>query len=236
MYQRDYMLRLIEQMTEALATRLLHLRKQNKHEEAMLWIDEQLLKLFLPKSRLLLSVSEEHCRKVMSVNGVPEADKMYAAALLLQHQADLYGDTGQLDNQYEAWRKSLYLFLSAAEEGYNPSGITVQSIRELAETLKRSGIALPAATDTMLFHYFVRNDRYDAAEDVLYRLPGKGAENWYSLGMNFYSQLSGYTDAQLLKGNLAREEVDAGQREWIQTYQHTNAPLEAHRHLREDEE
>ncbi|MFD2613096.1 DUF6483 family protein [Paenibacillus gansuensis] len=218
LYKRDYLMRLIEQMTEVLGTRLLQLRQEKKQKEGLELIDEQLTKLYLPKSKLLHSVSEEHLLNMFSVNGVPESDKMAAAGLLLRHQADIYKDMEIEADRANGLRKALFLLLAAKREGFDPDGLTGREISGLLKEMNADKADLPALTELFLMDYYTGEGRYDAAENLLYRLPHKLDSGVYEVGKRFYDTLFQLDDQQLMEGNFSREEAEDGWKEWQQKY------------------
>ncbi len=101
MFQRDYFMRMIEQMTEAVG-QIMNLRQSRKHEEALLFIDELLDKRFRLSSKLIRSLSDEDLMKVMTTNGILEADHLQAIAILMKQEAELYSELGRKDESFFA--------------------------------------------------------------------------------------------------------------------------------------
>ena len=69
MFQRDYFMRMIEQMTEVLG-QVLKLRREQKQVDALQLIDELLDQRFRLSSKLIRSLSDEDLMKVMTTNGI----------------------------------------------------------------------------------------------------------------------------------------------------------------------
>ena len=86
MYQRDYLMRLLEEMTTVLG-RVMGMRQQNKITEALWEIDELLQRLFRLNGKLIGTLSPKDLIQMCTFNGVLETEKLQAIAVLLKEQA-----------------------------------------------------------------------------------------------------------------------------------------------------
>lgn len=207
MFQRDYFMRMIEQMTEAVG-QILQLRRERKHEEALLLIDDLLEKKFRLSSKLIRSLSDGDLIKMMSTNGILETDQLQAIALLLKQEALVSADLGREDDAFAANVKALQLFLRLSLAGAEPTlADPREQAAELMETLRPYELPVPAKR--LLVEWHVEEGRYAEAENVLYELLEEQAI-WSEEAAEIYRGMLRQTDERLIAGGLPREEVEQG--------------------------
>ncbi|WJH34043.1 hypothetical protein N6H14_29450 [Paenibacillus sp. CC-CFT747] len=85
MYQRDYILRMIEQITTAIAT-ISGLRKEQKQQQAFDLLEELLNRHFRLNSKLLTSLSERDIIGILQKDGVVESEKVLILAAMLKEE------------------------------------------------------------------------------------------------------------------------------------------------------
>ena len=217
MYRRDYLVRMIEQMTEAMG-QLMGLKRERKREEAGQTIDELFSRLFRLNSKLVNSLSEQDLIRLLSTNGVPETEKLKIVAALLQEEADLLEDEAKErigeahEPPPEIYRKrlrALGLYLYADFYGADTQYINQhEAIAKLLVQLQ--SYELPSSTKLQLWNYFESSGHYARAEDTLFELLETEDDELIERGVQFYNRLLEKTDAELAAGHLPREEVEAG--------------------------
>ncbi|QAY66892.1 DUF6483 family protein [Paenibacillus protaetiae] len=206
MFQRDFFMRMIEQMTEA-AGQIMQLRKEQKQAEAIQLIDDLLDKDFGLSSKLLRSLSDEDLVAVMTTNGVVQTDQLQAIALLFKQQGELYEDLGQENEAYTRELQALQLFMRLTLLDA-PTAIA-DSAKEAGELLdKLSDYELPIQTRMLEAEWHEATGRYDLAENTLYELLEDEGIDWQVIG-SFYSRIRLIDDDTLEEGGLPRDEVDA---------------------------
>ncbi|MGF7048344.1 tetratricopeptide (TPR) repeat protein [Paenibacillus sp. DS2015] len=207
MFRKDYILRIVEDMTQMVA-KVFALRQERKFTEALWEIDELMGKDFRFNSRLLNSLSKEDLIDMFRFRDTLESDKMQGVALLLEEEGKIYTDMGESDEGMTRFMKSLHLFLYADDYGANRELFDLpQQIERLLERIKE--YRLPAATDQLLFVYLDKQGKYAEAENVLYRLLDQG-EIDPAKGISFYERLMQEEDQRLELGRLPRAEVVEG--------------------------
>ncbi|MDQ6420085.1 DUF6483 family protein [Paenibacillus sp. LHD-117] len=207
MFQRDYFMRMIAQMTEAIG-QIMNLRRERKQEEALLVIDELLDKQFRLSSKLIRSLSDDDLMKVMSTNGHPDTDQLQAIALLLKQEGLLNAELGREAESFAGYVKSLKLFLRLSILGAEPTLVEPEGeIRDLLDTLRPYELPVPVKRLLMAWHE--AEGRYAGVEDVMYELiedmampAGEAAE--------IYERLLKLEDVELEAGGLPREEILQG--------------------------
>jgi len=68
-----------------------------------------------------------------------------------------------------------------------------------------------------LFEYYEMSGQYSRAEDILFEMIEDEVEGIDKKGIKFYERLQKFSDEELFKGNLSREEVDESLLEIIKT-------------------
>ncbi|WP_409346961.1 DUF6483 family protein [Paenibacillus sp. MBLB4367] len=216
MYSRDYLVRMIEQMTQSLG-QLMGLKVERKEAQALLTINELWGKWFRLNSRLAGSLSEKDLIAMLSVNGNIEPVPLQMAGVLLKEEGDFYELQGQRDESYRRRLKSLQLLLAASENGAEKEPIDGGvHIGELLAALRR--YQLPAEACERLWRHFEKEGQFAKAEDLLHEwLESAAAAGDRELaseaekqGISFYERLLAMDDDDLQAGSLPREEVLEG--------------------------
>jgi len=207
MFQRDYLVRLIEEMTSVLG-KVMGLRLDNKLIEAESEIDELMQRKFRLRGPLLQSLSAEDLIKMFTFNGVLESDRLQGVALLMKQQA-MIEDSNQNHGQAVQLRiKALHLLAYASTQGYPVKWVkTIDEIRGLEAELQ--DVYLSNALHRLLWEHYAGIRSYAKAEDHLFHLYHRDPEI-LTEGRAFYNRLLEQTDEDLEEGGLPREEVLQG--------------------------
>ncbi|MBB3108518.1 hypothetical protein FHS18_000546 [Paenibacillus phyllosphaerae] len=207
MFQRDYFMRMIEQIGEVSGV-LLGLRKEKKQQEALQFIDEQLDKLFRMNGKLIRSLSDTDLIKMMSRNGVVETANVQSIALLLKEEGDLHEEMEDPEAAYASRLKSLHLFARMALLDAQPLvKPAAEMTMELLQTLRQ--YELPSQTKLLMAEFYEGERRYDKAEDMNYELMEDGVLPAEEMG-EFYRRLLLLPEDILTAGGLPRDEVSDG--------------------------
>ncbi|MFB9331015.1 DUF6483 family protein [Paenibacillus aurantiacus] len=206
MFQRDYFMRMIEQIGEVSGV-LLGLRREKKQEEALQIIDEQLDKLFRMNGKLIRSLSDTDLIRMMSRSGVVETANVQGIALLLKEEGQLHEELEDEEAAYASRLKSLHLFARMALLDAPPLAKPAsEEAEELVALL--APYELPPATKKLLAEFYEAHSRFDKAEDVHYELMEDG-ELPRSETEAFYRRLLLLPEDTLRSGGVTREEVGA---------------------------
>ncbi len=210
MVNRDYILRLAEQIGRELAI-VLHLRKRNQYEDALITIDDLLFHKVGLTSGFINSLSEEMLVRALSPLDQLNVEACIWIASLLKAEGEIYDAKKDSNASYYRYMKALYLFIEALQREYFPEDSAFYlDIKELIDKL--AAYELPASIQIQLFHYYERIGLYAQAENVLFdRL--EAASPPHSLieqGCAFYERLLKKSDFDLGAGNLSREEIYEG--------------------------
>lgn len=210
MFQRDYILRMIEMLTHVMA-RLMKMKSQEKFREALLRLEEFYGKLMLPKASLLLKMPDRELLNLLSVNGEHDLDKISSLGLLLKEEGRVHEELGQHEQSSARFNKALFLFLTSVRLGADVPGIDLhKGIGELRRMLRTYRITPDNLT--LLIEYQVEQRRYADAEDVLFELLESvpQPELFIPLGEMLFGRLLELTDEELEAGRLPRAEAEQG--------------------------
>lgn len=211
MFRRDYIVRMIEDMT-AMVAKVLTLKQDKKTTEALWEVDELLMRHFRLNSRLLNSLSVEDIIDMFRLGAVLEADKLQGVARLLKEEGGIYTAKGERDEALFRAMRSLHLFLYADLHGADRELMNMTD--EINELLKEVELyRLPAKTERLLLAYHESAGSYANAENSLYRLWEQG-EPVAEEGREFYERLLLASPERLAEGGLPLEEVEQGREEW----------------------
>lgn len=207
MFQRDYILRMIEQITQIIATQIFRLKKEDKQQEILTVIDELYARLSLPQSKLIDLLSLEQLISMLSVNDEPDPLKISVVADLLQEEGEAYLQLQDESRGYSKLVKSLSLRLYLHE--LNESSEVAEPIEDTLEQLKPYDLSPDVTLSVM--RYFGRTQRFDRAEDVVFHALDVGGEvgRLSAQAVLFFSSLLAHDDKLLKEGRLPRSEVEA---------------------------
>ena len=210
MMNKDYILRIAERFGRALAI-ILRLRKSNKFEEALIFIDDIFLQTTGFTASFVHSASEEMLLQLLSPLGILNVQKCAWIALLLKEEGDIYVELGNEDESYFRYLKSLHFFLEVAKQEDAAGDIDIASAIDY-DLRALEAFDLPQETYTRLFSYFVAVGQYIRAKETLNEAV-KESDNPVDPGIieqgkAFYKKLRGRSDEDLRMSGFTRREVD----------------------------
>jgi len=210
MIRSDYIIRLIEEFTEALA-RIRALKKEGKFGQAGLLTEEEFKKITGIDSAALLKLSETEllAKLIQGDSGHSVREKIFFLTTLLMEAGDIAAAEGREDESRACYLKGLHLLLDSLARG---------EAAELPEFVPKVDLFvgalddLPIPTAALLMEHYERTGQFAKAEDSLFDILDAEPANVAALefGISFYDRLLGHADPQLNDGNLPRTEVNAG--------------------------
>ncbi len=215
MIKRDYVLRLVEQLGQAVA-QILKFRQRGQYEAALGVIDRisrQFSGLGVD-SLARLSANELSALLTFDQPAETACEKCVSLAALLKQQGAIAAEQGHTEASVDCGFKALHLLLLAHTIG---SRITlpdyVPKVADLVAELDTCTI--PTSTNLLLMQYYEQEGAYARAEDTLFEMlaaePGNG--ELVEVGLSFYERLSQQTEKALAAGNFTRAEIEAGRAE-----------------------
>lgn len=207
---KDFILRLAERMGRELAI-ILGLCKRELHQEALIYIDDLLLRVSGLTSRSINLLPEDMLLKTLSPLGNLNVEACLWIAIMLKAEGRIYEDQENTNESYYRYLKSLYLFLTALQ--YHPIEDHMQFSTHITEILvKLVDYELPNNLKKLLFWYYEYHGEYGKAEDILFELleTYPADQGIRAQGLAFYERLLAKSDADLQAGHFSRQEVHEG--------------------------
>ncbi|HBP63644.1 MAG TPA: hypothetical protein DD730_05100 [Desulfosporosinus sp.] len=207
MFQKDYIMRMIEQFTTALAT-IIGLKSADKIEEQQLVVNKALYDFTGLSEAAMETLSYKDL--ISLVSGFKEINpvKCYIMAELMKEKADVYERLGETDQAYNLYLKSFNIYVEVVL--LNKSSELEPNYKTIDQTIhKITQFPLPYETQKLRLYYYEQTMKYDKAEDILFELLAEGGDKKTVLaeGNAFYERLLKKKPEELKKGNLPIDEV-----------------------------
>lgn len=211
MFDRDYFMRMINQMSVAFGA-LMGLKQQGKHEEALQLIDDFLSKELRLRARLALGLSDADLIQMFSSGGRSDAEAIGAIGAFLQEEGDVLADMGRDSESLPRLEKALRLIGYVLRTHGPVEGLDLERRMERLAAgpafAEGSPQTLRAAWQWQEFA-----GRYADAENSFYDLFDTGDAEPEE-GRDFYARLEALGDEELRQGGLVRDELREGMRQW----------------------
>ncbi len=211
MIRRDYLMRMVQELTQALA-RILFLKKAQDYPQALQEIERVLSRFWnLTPDQIQNFSLEEWIAQCRQEEG-PMGDKLIALADLFREASELSRIEGNPIGSCRSAGLSLGLYLEAiATPGTIISLAFLEKIDDLAGQTGDS--RLPGAVLKRLLSYYETRGLLAKAEDVLFEWLDTGDPEAHTGGLDFYDRLAARSDNELEQGGLPRGEVAEGREE-----------------------
>ena len=212
MFRRDYVLRLVERLVQAL-TRVRDQTDAGDYAAAGESLDSAFLELMGAGADEICRHSDTELLARLTQEGPTQSlpDKTRLLVALLQQAGVLYAAENRELQSRACWLKALNLLLTLQMD--DPDSELAQFIPtiDLLRDQLREG-PIPPSTLAALWRHYERIGAYARAEDILFILLEEQPDNpaLISEAKLFYERLLRQSDTALEEGNLPREEVKEG--------------------------
>jgi len=204
MFQRDYFMRMIGQMTQALG-QVMGMRDRKEHLQALAIVDELLDREFRLNSRLVDTLTDQELVGMLTTAGVIDHGSLQAIARLLREKGEIYAERGETEASYAAHLKALHLFLRGGL--VDPEPATAEPALEIARLQELlDAYELPEETKRLLMAWQEQEGRFDLAENLLHELLEDGLLT-HPEAERFYDRLLDVPEERLERGGLSLSEV-----------------------------
>jgi hypothetical protein len=206
MYQRDYLMRQIEQAARALAA-IMKKALGGEPDQALVMFDQAYQPLLGVSARVVSTLTDEQLVSLLTSGSTPDLRRVASVLEVIKTEADVHERAGNQQAAAIRYRRALSL------AGYLASRTEDLLDTELAGDVvaRTSGAALTPSQRLALARVLESLGRYADAEDVLFEaiddLPAD--TGLVDAGIAFYQRLLALQDADLETGGLPREEVKA---------------------------
>lgn len=211
MFRRDYFMRLVEEAT-AVLSQVLKLNQNRDYAEALIVTNDSLRRLTGLSSEALLRLDADDLVAQLALRDeLGWIETCLTVVTVLDQEGDVCALQGREEAAYGRHLKALQLLLAVQTQ--HPQ-IDLPEVVPDVETLlsKVDDIIWPEALCAVLLIYFEQQADYAGAEDMIFswREMHPTSPAPIETGLAFYERLLEKSDAELLAGNLPRDEVEAG--------------------------
>lgn len=209
MFSEDYILRMIQMATAAMA-RIFGLRTAGRYTEALQAIDQALEQLLGLRAGLIKNLDDSSLLASLTAGEELDTDRLYLVADLIKEEGDVYAARQDARESSLSYLRALNFYLEVALNGgaaeLPPPN---EKIAALVETL--SNQPLPVETLLALFTYYEEAGEYARVEQTLSRLVQKPEIREQALIelSDYYRRLLEKPEAELAAGGLSRSGIKA---------------------------
>ena len=217
MAQRDYLLRMVEEMTRALAQIIYH-KEIKDYQAAHDLIEEQCKQARGMGSGFIRSLPDETLLSMLTTLGELDEEKCWLLALLLKAEGDLFAEEHDENRSFYSYLKACNLFLETLHTRHASKNFEkVDEIEELVKHL--AGYELPLRTCQLLFWYFDSTGQYAQAETMLFEsmdtiaagnVAYEERASMLEKGEAFYARLSAEQAEALESDHFSSTRISAG--------------------------
>lgn len=208
MFERDYIMRQIEQLASVLV-RIFKLKDGRHFEEAEIEISKTGKLLLGFELELLRDMSPASIIELFKRNDNVSSGKYIIAAELFKEQGEIDELQEKPGESYTAYLKATILFLEGIIESkeYHTKGY-FDKVFFLLKKIKPD--VLSVTSKSKLFKFYQLTNKYAEAENVLYNLIDLRKPGIVEEGIAFYTNLLAKSEDELNEGELPKEEVEEG--------------------------
>jgi tetratricopeptide (TPR) repeat protein len=204
MYQRDYLMRQIEQAARVLAS-IMKVALGGKPDEALAMFDHAYQPLLGVSQRVVSTLTDEQLISLLTSGSMPDLRRVASVLEVVKSEADIHAQAGNQQAAAARYRRALSLagYLAGRSEELLDSELAGEVVE------RTSGRALTPSQRLALARVLESLGRYADAEDTLFEaiddLPAE--TSLVDAGIAFYQRLLALQDADLETGGLPRDEV-----------------------------
>lgn len=133
--ERDYIMRLVQQLTQAVA-RILRLRELEKYDQAQLELEQACSELLGMSRELLLTLDAATAAQLLG-----HEERIKIAARLLQEEGELLERQSRLPEARDCRQRALEFYLEALHVSKNVEGASLAAIAELCTKVSKAELA-----------------------------------------------------------------------------------------------
>jgi hypothetical protein len=212
MYQRDYLMRQIEQAARVLAA-IMKMALGGKPDEALRMFDQAYQPLLGVSQRVVSTLTDEQLISLLTSGSTPDVRRVASVLEVVKGEADVHALAG--NQQAAATRYRRALALAGYLAGRSDDLLDGKLAAEVVE--RTDGMALSTGQRLARTRVLESLGRYADAEDGLFELiddlPAETGP--VDAGIALYQRLLALQDADLEAGGLPREEVKASMAELL---------------------
>jgi hypothetical protein len=205
MMQRDFLMRMVQELVDALL-RAGALKRRKEYAAALQTIDDILSRLSGPDSG---DLAFARLLDLSAQAGASAREHMTTIADLLSERGELLELQGRAPEAIPSHALALGLYLETMVTGH-VSMEQLEKVERLISVVPPVAMAAPILQ--RLLGYYEARSMFARGEDLLFDWLERGEENSKAVITSFYDRLAARTDAELSAGDLPRAEVEEGRR------------------------
>ncbi len=224
MFQRDYLMRQIEQAARALAA-IVKKALGGDPGEALGMFDQAYQPLLGVSARVVSTLTDEQLISLLTSGSMPDLRRVASVLEVVRTEADVHAQAGNEPAAAVRYRRALSLAAHLA--GRSDDLLDAKLAADLVA--RTGGMALSAAQRLGLARVQEALGRYADAEDALFEAIDDEPEDpgLVDDGIAFYQRLLAREDAGLEAGGLPRDEVKSGLAELLRRHVPAEDPADA---------
>jgi len=206
MYQRDYLMRQIEQAARAVAV-ILKKALGGHPGEALGMFDEAYQPLLGISSRVISTLTDEQLVSLLTSGSSPDLRRVASVLEVVKAEADVHAMRGDEKAAATRYRRALSLagYLASRSDRLLDGKLATELVERADE------LSLPDEQRLGLARVLEALGRYADAEDQLFEaIDAEPNAGRIDAGILFYQRLLAKEDGELEAGGLPRDEVKAG--------------------------
>jgi hypothetical protein len=208
MIQKDFIMRMIEQMGKMIAKALLN-KEEGNTEEAIKEIDNSFSNLVGVDFRLFETLTSDNIAELLGIlkDKSTGSMKCIIAAKLLKEKAELLKNN-QTDESQKYLHKALVLYLKGILNiGYTEVDMEsyCNDVRMIEKAFKGK---ISIEEMILLFEFFKKNKEFDKAENYLFHLRNANYPEINKIGIEFFKELEQVDEIDLRKSGLTKIEIN----------------------------
>ena len=205
MIERDYIMRMIQMLAQALS-RILFLKNQREYPEAIGEIQKASKKILGIEVEVLRRLSDIQMIDLLSLDAGLGIPKCFAAGMLLKEEAEIVSGTKTPGESIDIYKKALSLLTESGIRNKGPFDPSHgKAIDDIAGVLK--GGDVPVHTLKKLFCFYELARCYAKAADVLFEVITK-EPSFVEEGVRYCERLKQKPDEELGAGNCSRKAIE----------------------------
>jgi len=205
MIRQDYLMRLLDQLAQALA-RVLSLRENEARGQALDFLNRESERLIGIDGAMLEILSPDAIRKTTA-----SVEKGFVAARILEEISLISEEEGDHHRATAAAVKAFWLYAAAAQADASATDNTFRErIAGFGDACAERGLAEGDLLSLMAGYEML--GEFGRAEDALFALVevARRPGDLLPVGRDFYARMAEHEDAELEKGGLPRNELQDG--------------------------
>lgn len=217
MYQRDYILSLVEKLALVLS-KVLGLKQQGEYQKALAAIHQSLTKEIEWNAEFVEAIGVSEFLAEVKKNDLPP-QKINFLAELLALEAEIYEVLGEQEKCIDRRVRALLLFSDVLQS--SEVGVSLELITKMPGIIAYlSKFQLLFAARVAIHNFYYSQGSFAKAEDTLFEMleSNQQVNEAQRLGELFYQNLLKVDDKTLLEGNLPRHEVEEGYKDFLTNF------------------